>query len=109
VGLTPRAGSSPAFGTKNILNTKRIFALLTVYAIKSKIKDFTYVGFTSNLVKRLYYHNNGFEKSTKPYSPFNLIYSEIVETRKAARIRKKFLKSGKGREFLKLSCQQAGE
>jgi hypothetical protein len=28
VGLTPRAGSSPAFGTKIILKTKRIFALL---------------------------------------------------------------------------------
>jgi len=75
--------------------------LFTVYAIKSTVKNFTYVGFTSNMDRRLYYHNSGFEKSTKPYSPFNLIYSEEVLTRTEARLREKFLKSGKGREFLK--------
>jgi len=74
--------------------------LFTVYAIKSTVKNFTYVGFTSNLYKRLFYHNNGYEKSTKPYSPFTLIYSEQVLSRKEAREKEKFLKSGKGREFL---------
>jgi putative endonuclease len=74
--------------------------LFIIYAIKSKDKNFTYVGFTTNLEKRLQYHNNGYEKSTKPHAPFKLIYSERVPTRKEARIREKFLKSGKGREFL---------
>jgi putative endonuclease len=72
-----------------------------VYAIKSKIKNFTYVGFTSNLTKRLYHHINGYEKATKPYVPFNLIYSEVLETRKDERITEIFPKSGKGRKFLK--------
>lgn len=74
--------------------------MYTVYAIKSINKNYTYVGFTSNLPKRLFYHNNGYEKSTKPYAPFKLIYKEEVESRIKAREREVFLKSGTGRLFL---------
>ena len=49
-------------------------------------------------------HNNGYEKTTKPYTPFKLIYSEKVETRIEARKREKYLKSGIGKEFLKSIC-----
>lgn len=71
-----------------------------VYAIKSKVKNYTYVGLTSNLENRLLYHNRGYEKSTRAYKPFDLIYFEEVSTRQAARRREKFLKSGQGRLFL---------
>ena len=72
-----------------------------VYAIKSLSKNFTYIGFTNNLERRLFEHNSGYNKSTKAYLPFNLIYSETVETSEEVRKREKFLKSGQGRKFLK--------
>jgi putative endonuclease len=72
-----------------------------VYAIKSTVRKYIYVGLTSNLNQRLYFHNNGLNRTTKPYRPFRLIYSERFATRKVARIREKELKSGQGKEFLK--------
>lgn len=76
--------------------------MFTVYAIKSRTRNFTYVGLTSNLQKRLIYHDKGYEKSTKAYRPFDLIYSKAVSNRSEAREMEKFLKSGKGREYLKV-------
>ena len=75
-----------------------------VYALKSINRNYIYVGLTSNIEERLMRHNNGYEKTTKPYSPFKLIYSEKVETRIEARKREKYLKSGIGKEFLKSIC-----
>jgi len=75
--------------------------MYTVYVIKSINKKFTYVGFTDNLERRLMQHNAGFNRSTKPYLPFELIHTEEFVTSKDARLREIFLKSGKGREFIK--------
>ena len=50
---------------------------------------------------RLNRHNRGYEKTMRPYSPFQLIYKEEFSTRKDARIHEKYLKSGIGKEFLK--------
>jgi putative endonuclease len=72
-----------------------------VYAIKSEIKNYTHVGFTDDLSRRFNQHNIGYEKSTKAYKPFRVIYCEKYHTRSLARQREKFLKSGKGCEFLK--------
>ena len=47
-----------------------------VYAIKSKIKNYIYVGITQNLDERIRRHNNGYEKTTKTYKPFRLIHTE---------------------------------
>ncbi|MEW6703010.1 MAG: GIY-YIG nuclease family protein [Bacteroidota bacterium] len=75
--------------------------MFTVYAIKSIEKNYIYVGLTSNLEERLKRHNKGHERTTKPYRPYKLIYSEILENRITARLREKYLKSGSGKEFLK--------
>ncbi len=72
-----------------------------VYAIKSKVKNFIYVGLTSNLENRILRHNSGYERATKPYRPYELIYYEVQETRIKARQREKYLKSGVGKEFLR--------
>jgi putative endonuclease len=74
----------------------------TIYAIKSVVKNYIYVGLTENLNIRLKRHNSGYEKTTRSYRPFVLIYSEECETRPEARIREKYLKSGSGKEFLKI-------
>jgi putative endonuclease len=75
--------------------------MFTVYAIKSNKRKYIYVGLTQNLDRRLDEHNGGRNKSTKPYRPFKLIYSEKFDTRLEARRREKFLKGGSGKEFLK--------
>ncbi len=72
-----------------------------VYAIKSQKKNYIYVGMSANVVRRVQQHNSGKSKTTKPYAPFDLIYTEIVGTRAKARIKEKYLKSGTGKEFLK--------
>lgn len=72
-----------------------------VYAIKSSIKNYIYVGITNNLDRRFAEHNSGKNKTTKPYRPFVLIYSEKFITRLEARQKEKVLKSGFGKEFLK--------
>jgi len=65
------------------------------------LKKIIYTWLTNNLERRFNEHNIGKEKTTKPYYPFILIYSEKFETRIEARIREKYLKSGCGKEFLK--------
>ena len=72
-----------------------------VYAIKSQIKDWIYVGITSDVERRFTEHNSGKNRSTKPYKPFSLIYTEIANNREDARIREKYLKSGAGKRWLK--------
>ncbi|MBE7477568.1 MAG: GIY-YIG nuclease family protein [Ignavibacteriales bacterium] len=72
-----------------------------VYAIKSKIRKYIYVGMTSNIVERIERHNKGYEKTTRAYRPFELIYTEDQATREEARKREKYFKSGIGKEFLK--------
>lgn len=73
-----------------------------VYAISSINHNYIYVGFTSNLPERIKRHNLGREKTTKPYAPYKLIYTEGVTTRKDARIREKYWKSGFGKEKLRI-------
>lgn len=72
-----------------------------VYAIKSNSRNYIYVGLTNNLERRLEEHNSENNKTTKPYRPFKLIYSESFITRVDARIKEKVLKTGSGKEFLK--------
>jgi putative endonuclease len=56
---------------------------------------------TSDIERRIYEHNQGRNKSTRPYKPWVLVYSKEFETRLEARAYEKWLKSGVGREFLK--------
>jgi len=72
-----------------------------VYAIKSLVKSYIYVGLTSSIEKRLNQHNKGQNRSTKAYRPFKLIYTEAFKTRVEARSKEIYLKSGIGKEFLK--------
>ncbi len=56
---------------------------------------------TSNLPRRLKEHNSGKTKSTKGFKPWKLFFFEDFDSRKEARNREKYLKSGIGREFIK--------
>jgi putative endonuclease len=72
-----------------------------VYALKSKVKSYIYVGMTDNLERRTMQHNSGKERTTKPYRPFDIIFTESFDSRVEARVKEKYLKSGIGKEFLK--------
>ena len=75
--------------------------MFTVYAIKSIKNQKRYVGYTGkDASDRLKEHNNGVSKFTRQNRPFVLIYKEIFGNKTKAIKREKFLKSGKGREFL---------
>ncbi len=65
-----------------------------VYALSSINKKYIYVGLTSNVILRFHRHNNGYEKTTKPYSPFTLIFSiEVSSDRQEARKVEKYYKN----------------
>jgi putative endonuclease len=72
-----------------------------VYALKSLTRNYIYVGLTDDIKRRVSQHNAGKERTTRPYGPFKLIYSESFLTRPEARKKEKYLKSGVGKEFLK--------
>ena len=72
-----------------------------VYAIASIEKDWIYVGMTDNVIRRFNEHQKGYEKTTKPYRPFILIYSEECIDRSSARIREKYWKAASGKKKLR--------
>lgn len=70
-----------------------------VYIIQSLVKNWKYIGSTDNMARRLMMHNSGTTKSTKPYRPLKLIYSESFNTKTEALKREIFLKKNfKARE-----------
>jgi putative endonuclease len=79
--------------------TERMFF---VYAIKSKVRNYIYVGLTSDFDRRLLKHNSGQNRTTRAYAPFVVLLTEPYMTRLEARKREKYLKSGIGKEYLKL-------
>ncbi len=72
-----------------------------VYAISSLKRNYIYVGLTNNVERRFLEHNEGRNKTTRPYAQFELIFSEGHLTRLNARVREKYFKSGVGKEVLK--------
>jgi len=75
--------------------------LYFVYVLYSKRADRIYAGHTDNLALRLERHNQGKVRSTKPYSPWEIIYTEPFSTRGEAMKREKALKSYQGRQFIR--------
>ena len=76
-------------------------SMFTVYVLRSQKREYWYVGLTANLERRVTEHQDGRERTTKPYRPFDLVHTENFTTRPEARKREKYLKSGSGKEWLK--------
>ena len=72
-----------------------------VYVLQSNKDQGFYTGLTNDLTRRIKQHNNGLVLSTKSRIPLKIVYSENCKSRKEARLREKFLKSGSGRDWLK--------
>ncbi len=73
-----------------------------VYILHCKKDGKLYIGFTSDLKKRILKHKSGFVLSTKHRRPIQLIFYEAYLDENDARQREKYLKGGKGRTELKI-------
>ena len=72
-----------------------------VYVLKSTSSDKHYIGFTQNLISRFRSHNElGKKGFTTRYRPWFVIWVEFYSVKAEALSREKFLKTGKGREWL---------
>lgn len=72
-----------------------------VYLLHSLKNGQLYVGFTNDLKKRVTEHNKGQNRSTRPYTPWELIYYESHRSEKDARRREKYFKTSAGKSSLK--------
>jgi putative endonuclease len=78
-----------------------------VYILLSK-KDYKfYIGFTSDLKRRLQEHHNGKSQSTKSRSPLQLIYYEAHLVKGDAQRREKYFKTSKGKSTIKLMLRES--
>ena len=73
-----------------------------VYVLQSLKDGERYIGYTSNLKKRIEEHARGLNFSTKFRLPFRLIYFEGCLDMRDARRREHYLKTTQGRRFLGL-------
>ncbi len=77
-----------------------------VYALRSERDKGLYIGMSTDVKRRLAEHNRGYNRSTASRAPFKLIHVEQCESREAAREREKFLKSGMGRDILRVAVAE---
>src|ERR1700752_1165372 len=72
-----------------------------IYILLSLKDGKYYIGSTSNIERRLKFHNTGLQKSTKSRTPFKLIHSESFDSKEEALKRERQIKSYKGGEAFK--------
>jgi putative endonuclease len=72
-----------------------------VYVIQSETDAGWYIGFSTNLRRRIQEHQAGKSFATSYRGPWRLIYYEAYLEEADALGREKYLKSGGGRRFLK--------
>ncbi len=78
-----------------------------VYILKSLVKDFVYVGYSTDIKQRFEYHKNGQVKSTKAYKPFELVFYEAYKVMADAKRREKYLKTDKGKSTLRMMLRES--
>lgn len=71
------------------------------YILQSKKDGKLYTGYTSDLRKRFKEHTEGKSKYTKRSGPYELIYYEACLEKEDAMNREQYLKSGRGKLFVR--------
>lgn len=72
-----------------------------VYVLHSELDQGLYIGFSTDLRRRIGEHQAGLAFATSFRGPWRLIYYEAYTEEQDALGREQFLKSGGGRRFLK--------
>ena len=80
-----------------------------VYVMRSSKDGALYVGSTHDVAHRLDKHNAGLVPGTKDGRPWKGIHQEEHPTRTSAIRREEFLRTGRGRDFLKRLKRKANE
>ena len=78
----------------------------TVYILQSQKDRKYYIGCTKNIAQRLHKHNTGRVFSTKPYTPWRLVYEEEYNNLSDARQRETQLKRWKSRKAIVNLCRR---
>ena len=73
-----------------------------VYVLFSQKDRLLYIGFSSDLGKRIAKHNSGGSKSTAPRRPLRLIFCEYYLFEEDARKRESYFKTNAGKRAIKL-------
>ncbi len=71
-----------------------------VYILRSEVNGRYYVGQTDDVDARTGMHDRGEVKSTRPYRPWKLVYSEVFQTRSEAVRRERQIKRRKKRSYI---------
>jgi len=79
-----------------------------VYVLYSSTINGYYIGMTINLNRRLKEHNFGKTQSTRRGMPWEVVHTEVFETRILSRQREKYLKSAAGRRWRKQNIRPRG-
>ena len=74
----------------------------SVYVLFSHKDHFLYIGFSTNLAKRIQKHNSGGNTSTANRTPLELIFCEFYLFKEDALKREKYFKTTMGKKALKL-------
>jgi len=72
----------------------------TVYILRSASSGAYYIGHSSNVERRVGYHNRGLSRATAGKGPWEMVYSEEYKTRCEACRRERRLKSWKSRSAI---------
>jgi putative endonuclease len=72
-----------------------------VYLLHSVTDEGFYIGYSTDLKRRLSEHKQGASVATRHRGPWKLIYYEAYTERRDAEGRERYLKSGGGRRFLR--------
>lgn len=83
--------------TSDVSSTQRYY----VYILRSVNDGGLYIGYSTNLKKRLGEHAKNHVPATRLRTPFKLIHYEYFIHKRDAKAREKFLKSGYGRDQIK--------
>ncbi|MBL7892657.1 MAG: GIY-YIG nuclease family protein [Bacteroidia bacterium] len=78
-----------------------------VYVLLSEKDKLLYIGYTTNIERRLQEHNNGSTISTEPRRPLILIYCEYHLEKEDAQRREMYFKTTAGKKSLKLMLRQS--
>ena len=78
-----------------------------VYILKSQKDGLLYIGFTTDLHRRLSEHIHGLSDATAPRRPFDLIYCEYHARKGDALRREGYFKTSAGKKALRLMLREA--
>ena len=72
-----------------------------VYALKSCDSNNSYIGYSTDLKKRLADHNAGKSKHTAKFKPWEIVFYSAFSTKSKAIDFERYLKSASGKAFLR--------